>query len=38
MVIKNLLKINNIRHLMIQAAQQHGLCNPETLRYSEKSE
>ncbi|MCP3764174.1 hypothetical protein NLX67_17645 [Domibacillus sp. A3M-37] len=23
---------------MIQAAQQHGLCNPETLRYSEKSE
>ena len=28
--------INNLRYLMIQAAQQHGLGSAETLRYSEE--
>ncbi|WP_018394295.1 MULTISPECIES: aspartyl-phosphate phosphatase Spo0E family protein [Bacillaceae] len=28
--------INSLRHLMITAAQQHGLNSPETLRYSEE--
>ncbi|WP_083256036.1 aspartyl-phosphate phosphatase Spo0E family protein [Domibacillus iocasae] len=31
-----LSRINNLRHLMITAAQHHGLCSPETLRYSEE--
>lgn len=29
-------QINDLRFLMITAGQQHGLSNPETLRYSKE--
>lgn len=31
-----LARIDNLRHVMIVAGQQHGLNSPETLRYSEQ--
>ncbi len=31
-----LTRIDDLRHLMITAAQQHGLGSPETLRYSKQ--
>jgi len=31
-----LLRINNLRYLMVTAGQQHGLNSPEVLRYSEE--